>query len=228
MEAIKINENTYRIEDDFVRSFLIIGDKEALLVDTGASGTGAKDIAEELARLPLKLINTHSDGDHTAGNSMFSEVYIHEDERPYYTADMTYRYVKDGDVIDLGNRPLQIIHIPGHTPGSIGIIDVNNRVLISGDSIQDSNIFMFTPKRNLPKFVESLRNIGKYDDCYDEIYPSHGTIPVKKDIIPKLIEGGTAILEGKATGEPMDMFGNTVMFYQFDYAGFYCDMPEDK
>ena len=40
-----------------------------------------------------------------------------------------------GDIIDLGDRPLKIIDIPGHTPGSIAILDVKNRVLISGDSV---------------------------------------------------------------------------------------------
>jgi len=228
MEAVKINENTYRIEDDFVRSFLLIGENEALVVDTNCTGTDVRSIAESLTNLPIKLINTHSDGDHTAGNGMFQELYIHEEERPYYNADMTYTFVKDGDVIDLGNRPLEIIHIPGHTPGSIGILDINARVLISGDTIQDGNIFMFTPKRNLPRFLESLKKMGKYDDRYDEIYPSHGSLPIGKGIIPKLIEGGKTILEGKAEGEVMELHGMDVMFYQFDYAGFYCDIPEGK
>ena len=41
--------------------------------------------------------------------------------------------VKEGDIIDLGARPLEIIDNPGHTPGSIAILDINNRVLIGGD-----------------------------------------------------------------------------------------------
>lgn len=39
---------------------------------------------------------------------------------------------KKGDVIDLGNRPLEIIELPGHTPGSIGILDVKTRALFAG------------------------------------------------------------------------------------------------
>ena len=53
--------------------------------------------------------------------------------------------IKEGDVIDLGDRTLKIIDLPGHTPGSIAVLDVKNRVLISGDSVQDSNIYMFGP-----------------------------------------------------------------------------------
>ena len=40
--------------------------------------------------------------------------------------------VKEGDIIDLGDRPLEIIDNPGHTPGSIAILEVKNRVLIGG------------------------------------------------------------------------------------------------
>ena len=117
-----------------------------------------------------------------------------------------------------------IIDIPGHTPGSVGIIDKNNRVFISGDSVQNSNIFMFGPGRNLNQYIESLKHLSKYEDLFDEIYPMHGTFPVKKDLIPKLIQGAQVILDGTAQeyAEPVNMFGNEVTLYKFDYAGFLC------
>lgn len=46
-------------------------------------------------------------------------------------------YVDEGDVIDLGNRAFQVLHLPGHSPGSIGLFDVKNSVLFSGDAIYD-------------------------------------------------------------------------------------------
>ena len=46
MEIIKINANTYRIEDDFVRMFLLEGTEKALLIDTGMTTANAKEIAE--------------------------------------------------------------------------------------------------------------------------------------------------------------------------------------
>ena len=117
-----------------------------------------------------------------------------------------------------------IIDIPGHTPGSVGILDKNNRILISGDSIQDSKIFMFGPARNLNQYIESLKHLSKYEDLFDDIYPMHGTFPVKKDLIPKLIQGAQSILDGKAQeyAQPVNMFGNEVTLYKFDYAGFLC------
>ena len=55
--------------------------------------------------------------------------------------------VYDGDVIDLGERELLAIALPGHTPGSTALLDKNSEMLFSGDPIQDGHIFMFGEMR---------------------------------------------------------------------------------
>ena len=224
-EIIQMNENTWRIEDGFVRMFLLTGTKEALLVDSGVSGPDAKAIAESITDLPIKLINTHADGDHIAGNETFGQFYMHPMEEENYrfrgrTGEIIP--VQQGDILDLGDRPLEIIDLPGHTKGSIAILDVKNRVLIGGDSIQDGRIFMFGEQRNLAEYITSLEKLSAYEGRFDEVYASHGTVSVKPDMIPKLIAGAKQILAGEATGEEIDMFGNKVMLYQFEFAGFLC------
>lgn len=47
------------------------------------------------------------------------------------------RRLQDGDVLDLGDRRLRVLHLPGHTPGSLGLHDVANRMLFTGDVIYD-------------------------------------------------------------------------------------------
>ena len=42
--------------------------------------------------------------------------------------------VKDGDRIDLGDRVLEVIHTPGHSPGSICLLDKENKILFTGDT----------------------------------------------------------------------------------------------
>lgn len=86
--------------------------------------------------------------------------------------------VKEGDIIDLGDRPLRIIDIPGHTPGSIAILDEKYRVLISGDSVEDGNVFMFGQYRIIDDYIDSLRHLAKYDGQYDEVYAMHGSISI--------------------------------------------------
>jgi glyoxylase-like metal-dependent hydrolase (beta-lactamase superfamily II) len=97
--------------------------------------------------------------------------------------------IHEEDMIDLGDRPFRIIDIPGHTPGSIAILDVNNRVLISGDTVQNGDIFMFGAHRNLEQYIESLKHLMNYETLYDVIYPMHGSFPVKPELTEKLLQG---------------------------------------
>ena len=161
-EIFKINESTWRIEDNGVRFFLLCGEEKAALVDTGMNAPDARVIAEGLTNLPLILINTHADPDHISGNGSFDEFYMSVAEEENYRehgGKGSLLPVKEGDVIELGNRPLRIIDIPGHTPGSIAILDEKNHVLISGDTVQDGNIFMFGKFRNLDVYIQSLKLI---------------------------------------------------------------------
>lgn len=135
--------------------------------------------------------------------------------------------IKEGDVIDLGDRPLKIIDLPGHTPGSIAVLDVKNRVLISGDSVQDSNIYMFGPRRNIEDYIVSLRHLRNFKADFDLIFPSHGTFPLQNGQIEKLLAGAEDIVFNRAAGSEMELFGNKTVWYKFDYAGFYCDLPKE-
>lgn len=225
-EVIKVNDSTWRFEDDSVRFFLFVGTKKAALVDSGMNVPDAKRLAEELTDLPLILINTHADPDHISGNDAFSEVYMSAKEDGNYrenggTGD--FRPVHEGDVIDLGDRPLRIIDIPGHTPGSIAIIDEKNRILVSGDSVEDGNIFLFGPRRNMDRYIESMKHLLEFTDMFDEIYAMHGSFPVKNDLIEKVIEGAQLIKAGKVEGSHVNIFGKEAVLYKFPYAGFLCD-----
>ena len=99
----------------------------------------------------------------------------------------------------------------------------NNRILISGDTVQDGNIFMFGKYRNIDDYINSIKHLYNYENQYDEIYPMHGTFPVKKDLIDKLLEGAQEIKDGIASGKTVNVFGNEVYLYKFPYAGFLCE-----
>ena len=230
-EIIQINNTTWRVEDGGVRFFLLAGAERALLVDSGMNTPNAKQIAESITKLPIILLNTHADPDHISGNSSFECFYMHPDEEDNYRAhggSGIILPVKESDIIDIGNRLLKIIFIPGHTPGSIAVLDINSKVLISGDAIQDGNIFMFNKRRNLSLYVKSLKKLSMYTDEFDTIYPSHGSFPVLPELIAALIEGAEQIINGTAKGKIVDMFGTPVMLYKFPYAGFLCDISEHK
>lgn len=225
-ECIRINENTWRVEDGHVRFFLFCGTQRAALIDSGLNAPDARCIAEELTDLPLILINTHADHDHISGNGAFDEFYMSPAEEKNYRSQNGKGKlipVYEGDVIELGDRALRVIDIPGHSPGSIALLDEKQRVLISGDSVQDGNILMFGDHRDLELYIQSLRHLSQYDGLYDEIYPMHGTFPVSPDLIPKLLKGALEIKEGKVPAVRVNMKGRDVSQYKFGYATFICE-----
>ena len=232
MEIIKINENTWRIEDGGVRFFLLAGDKKALLIDSGMQIHNAKEIAEGLVNLPIELLNTHADRDHVGSNDEFDSFYMNPAEASNYynTNKMTGIIipVTDGDIIDLGSRELEIITLPGHTPGSIAVLDKNNRVLISGDPIQDGDIFMFGVQREMHAYLLSLEKLEKYKESFDMIYPSHGTFPIGPEFIDALHKGAKRVLAGEIEGTDMEFHGTKIKRYDVGVAGFLCDCSREQ
>ena len=227
MEIIKMSEDTWRVEDNDVRFFLLVGKKKALLIDSGMQINNAKEIAQQLVSLPIELLNTHADRDHIGSNAEFEAFYMHPAEASNYynTQKKTGSFipVENGDVIDLGDRKLEIITIPGHTPGSVALLDINNRVLYSGDTVQDGTIFMFGVQREFHAYIQSLKKLETLKDRFDIIYPSHGTIPVKPDLISQLHASALSILEGNVEATNVEFHGMTVKQYDAGCAAFWCE-----
>jgi len=225
-EVISINDSTWRVEDQGVRFFLLAGTEKALLIDSGMSVHNAREIAQSLTDRPLLLLNTHADRDHTGSNGEFSSFYMHPADEPAYRQGGGQGQVlpiRAGDTLDLGDRPLEILELPGHTPGSIAVLDVKGRFLISGDPIQDGNIFMFGPARNMDDYVASLTRLESSMDRFDQVWPSHGSFPVSPALIPQLRDAAKKILAGELPGEKTDFHGRTIVRYDAGCAGFLCD-----
>lgn len=204
----KISEHFWVIEENGVRMFVFEGEKQAMVVDTGFGGLALKEIVAKLTSLPAMLVNTHTDKDHVGCNRDFGPVYMHPAEMDHYRRSLPegcrmedVRPLWEGDVIDLGRWKFEVILTPGHTPGSIMLLEREKRMLISGDSIQDGDIFMFGSGRNIQAFQESLRKMLKMSRDFDVIWPSHGSYPLKPDIISGILTGTEELLAGKLPGQ---------------------------
>lgn len=224
-EVVRLDESSWLIEDSFVRAFLFIGTKKALLVDTA---TGKGDIAaliKQLTNLPVILVNTHADEDHIGGNHGFTETYMHPSEFAYYSEkskphDAIARPLWEGENIDIGGRIFEVLLIPGHTPGSIALLDRANRILISGDSVSIRPIFVIGKGSSFEALHNSLRRLMEFSDSFDKIYPSHGPYPLGKEQIEKEIRCYELIKSEKLLGKAPPIPINAQMFMH-DGAGFY-------
>ncbi len=131
------------------KMYLLLGSEKALLIDCGMGSGDLRGVVESFTSgLPLEVVITHAHPDHIARIGQFQSdcpVYMHHDDLPllkrfiehlHYEIDPTkILHVDEGFIFDLGNRRLKVFHIPGHSKGSIVLLDEENGVLFSGDAI---------------------------------------------------------------------------------------------
>ena len=69
--------------------------------------------------------------------------------------------VDEGDVIDLGNRAFEVLHLPGHSPGSVGLWEVDTGILFSGDAIYDGPLLDRLPESDIEDYVATMRRLSE-------------------------------------------------------------------
>jgi glyoxylase-like metal-dependent hydrolase (beta-lactamase superfamily II) len=70
------------------------------------------------------------------------------------------RIVDEGDVVTTGDRRFEVLHLPGHTPGEIGLWEAQTGTLFSGDCVYESgDLLDQLPESNVPDYVKSMRRL---------------------------------------------------------------------
>jgi glyoxylase-like metal-dependent hydrolase (beta-lactamase superfamily II) len=81
-------------------------------------------------------------------------------------------FVQGGDVIDLGGRTLTVVDLPGHTRGSIGLLDDEETALISGDAVYEGGLIDTLPESDVDLYARTMERLLALE--VDVVYPGHG------------------------------------------------------
>ncbi len=170
---------------------LDIGNGEAVAFDIG---NGAKKVIQALEVYHLKLkaiLLTHGHYDHVAGVEAVrtitgAEVYIHEKDAvmlesgeanlswqltdDIYVPVTEYHTLKGGEILEFGNRKIQVMHTPGHTPG--GVCYLTDDMMFSGDTLFKGSVGRIDLGGNRDEMMQSLRKIAVLEQNY-KVYPGH-------------------------------------------------------
>lgn len=131
-----------RLDIQFVRpgtgclSYLIAdtASGKAAVVDPGQHIGTYQEAAAERELTIVAVLDTHVHADHISGGPALADA----EDVPYYTGDTVdaapYQAVDDGDTVTVGNRTLEVLHVPGHTSDSV-VYKIDDAAVLTGDTL---------------------------------------------------------------------------------------------
>lgn len=147
-EPKQIAPGTWSVLSDGDLSYLVEGENEAIVIDSGYGSGNIREFCQTLTDKPIyNIANTHDHFDHTANNSYFDNAFMSAKTAELATIpfpsfdgiefprDYKKTIIEEGYVIDLGGRTLEAFYIPDHGDGSLAFLDRKERILFSGDEI---------------------------------------------------------------------------------------------
>ena len=164
-------------------SYLVIGTTRALVFDTGPGVHDIAPVVRALTSLPVIALPSHLHFDHVGGLGGFTDIALpdlpalraqaHDGVfsfgfyqflgfvEGFKRGDLRVtRWIQPNSGIDLGDRRLEMLSVPGHTADSVVLWDAAADRLFSGDFIYPSQIYAYLPGASLHDYSASAERLG--------------------------------------------------------------------
>ena len=172
---------------------------EGMLIDPGAYSTEEENAIVNFVKsgnIKIRyIINTHGHIDHILGNAFAKSafnapLYIHRDDEFLVKKAMIQSelfgldivppppfddYLKDSQLLRLGNNKITVLHTPGHSPGSVSFADESNKIIITGDVLFKNTIGRTDLEGGDYQILIDSIKIKIFGFCDDDftVYPGH-------------------------------------------------------
>lgn len=238
----KLDGHTWLVEEydeiSSVYMYLLEGDDRAFLIDTGFGQIALDEIVRNLTDKPVEVLNTHGHVDHIGGNSRFETVHMSEMEQgvyhyhcnefrekyfpqyPFQESQKNIRWFRQEPEFDLGNRKLQVILTPGHTEGSVCLLDVDRKWLFTGDTCCKAAVLLgLEYSTTVGTYRKSVGKLLEKKGLYNVTWPAHHGKPVEPEVIEQFWEACGLLLSHKEEGVRQEtILGESYLFTYKDIA----------
>ena len=241
LETYAVSDNTYVLRQNKCVSYeapfmyLLIGEEQALLLDTGATADEALFPLYKIVRLltgDKKLVVLHSHGhrDHRSADGQFSAhpavdvVGVEYDSLQAYFGFSRWPVEELG--LQLGDRQLQVIPTPGHQEEAIAVYDSQTGWLLTGDTLYPGRIYV----KDWQAYRDSIARLSAFAQRYPvtallgghiemnaasgEIYPigtryqpQEAPLPLPPSVLPEL----DAVLQATEQPAELNLAGISIM-----------------
>lgn len=238
-EVYKPAPDTYAIyephQSEEVISLLILGHDKGILFDTGMGISNIRAVVEQLTKLPVIVVNSHTHNDHVGDNWRFHTIYSMDTDfsrqntkgsvadaqaeiapgeicgtlpkdfdakgyrtKPWHIA----RYIHDGDKLDLGDRSIEVLSTPGHTPDAICLLDRANGLLFTGDTYYPATIWLYRPETDFDAYAKSIARLAALAPQVKIVLGSHNIPVAPPSVLADLVAAFADLRARKATCVP--------------------------
>ena len=205
----KLEQGVWVVETtDMTTMYIIEGAERAMLIDTGTNCDALDEVVRKITNKPLIVVVTHNHPDHAGNIRYFDEAYMHPSDTLIQLGvevQGKYRWLQDGDVFDLGGRKLEVMWMPGHTPGSIVLLDPAINAAYTSDTFGSGQVWMqLRPHTPMRTYYESCVRMEKImrEQNITKLYVGHypylkRALPLNyliemRDLAKRLSEGDTS------------------------------------
>jgi glyoxylase-like metal-dependent hydrolase (beta-lactamase superfamily II) len=220
----QLSDRVWRLKDAYgVAMYLAEGDERACLIDTGYGIKGLRNYVETLTNKPVFVLLTHGHVDHAFGAAEFEEVHMSHRDLPEFAAqsnaawranfikvafskkgsfEMNEPYagefidVADGEEFDLGGLTVRCHAVPGHTPGCIVPVLVEERMAIFGDAAGPGTLVTEEYAATVSEYLAALRAIKEHEADWDRVLRFHGTCESPKSLLDDMLDICLEVLAG--------------------------------
>lgn len=211
-ESEKLAPDTWRINGTGCTAYLVCGEREGAMIDTGDSTEDLRAYAESLCGKSVRMVmNTHGHFDHTGGNGFFPVAFMGEKaaqiakipngSQPIaeYPLDYAIVTVSDGFTLDLGGRVFEAFRMDGHSPDCIAWLDRRERILFTGDNMNmvPMKYKCVDPQPSMLLYMQSVAKLLTRREDYDWILVGHGRELISADQVNHTMMAALRALDGE-------------------------------